>query len=152
MSDKSPEELLRAKVVEAQVGGRVGALTAEKPAVEAQSQALRPPAAPVLSGPPTPDELAPMLRDMRRQLRKGQAHLDESIMRTYGQQQAEFEIQRAKLRFMYERDRDRLMERKTSRDTKKAQADMDYLVNDMNTRFGTQMPYFKPYSVGDTIE
>ena len=92
MSDKSPEELLRAKVVEAQVGGRVGALTAEKPAVEtakkpaveAQSQALRPPAAPVLSGPPTPDELAPMLRDMRRQLRKGQAHLDESIMRTYG--------------------------------------------------------------------
>ena len=124
----------------------------EQEDVEAQSQALRPPAAPVLSGPPTPDELAPMLRDMRRQLRKGQAHLDESIMRTYGQQQAEFEIQRATLRFMYERDRDRLMERKTSRDTKKAQADMDYLVNDMNTRFGTQMPYFKPYNVGDTIE
>ena len=120
MPGKSPEELIREKVVAA---GGSGSVTAEVPVPR--------------TGPPTETELSPMLRDMRRRHRRELGVIDEHIHATTGRPQALHEWDRAQSEYLYQKRRDALIGRGESRGTRKAAENMRYLVEYTNKKFGT---------------
>jgi len=144
MADKSPEALIREKVVAAGGGGRVTDTgdTGAPPTADAAVSA---------DAPPTPEELEEMLTQMRRMNRKDREMDEEelSLART--------ERDRDDIRYrmlwgdVLYRDSIKQLSGRGSSDLRSAEKAMRGHVDMMNDVYGTQIGYPKMMRSGDPI-
>lgn len=127
MSDKSVEELIREKVVDAGGGGRA------------------------TEGPPSPEELKGMLSKMRFYRREARA-VDErdlaSALTTRDKDDIRYRMLWGEV--LYRKDVDRLSGRSSSR-TRAAEDAMKEHVDMMNETYGVGIDYPKALKIGDPI-